>query len=68
LANSERGEIANACGAAVLVEIHLNAAVDPEMNYSHAFWGEKEKDYSGRRCQASWWRLSSCQTRRRPGS
>jgi N-acetylmuramoyl-L-alanine amidase len=44
LANSERGEIANACAAAVLVEIHLNAAEDPEINYSHVFWGEKEKD------------------------
>lgn len=44
LANSERGEIANACGAAILIEIHLNAASDPEKNYSHAFWGEKEKD------------------------
>jgi N-acetylmuramoyl-L-alanine amidase len=44
LGNSERGEIANACGAAVFVEIHLNAATDPEINRAQAFWGEKEKD------------------------
>ncbi|HEV2074458.1 MAG TPA: N-acetylmuramoyl-L-alanine amidase [Thermomicrobiales bacterium] len=44
LGNSERGEIANACQALVLVEIHLNGSTDPEINYSQAFWGEKEKD------------------------
>jgi N-acetylmuramoyl-L-alanine amidase len=44
LGNSERGEIANACGAAVFVEIHLNAATDPEINRAQTFWGEKEKD------------------------
>lgn len=44
LGNSERGEIANACGAMVLVEIHLNGSTDPDVNYSQAFWGEKEKD------------------------
>jgi N-acetylmuramoyl-L-alanine amidase len=44
LGNSERGEIANACGAAIFVEIHLNAATDPEINRAQAFWGEKEKD------------------------
>lgn len=44
LGNSERGEIANACDATVFVEIHLNAATDPEINRAQAFWGEKEKD------------------------
>jgi N-acetylmuramoyl-L-alanine amidase len=44
LANSERGEIANACGARVLIEIHLNASTDTDANYAHVFWGEKEKD------------------------
>ncbi len=44
LANSERGEIANACGAQVLIEIHLNASANTEANYAHVFWGEKEKD------------------------
>lgn len=44
LGNSERGEIANACQALVLVEIHLNGSTDPDVNYSQAFWGEKEKD------------------------
>ena len=44
LGNSERGEIANACQAHVLVEIHLNGSTDPEINYSQAFWGEKGKD------------------------
>jgi N-acetylmuramoyl-L-alanine amidase len=44
LGNSERGEIANACAAAVFVEIHLNAAEDRTINYAQTFWGEKEKD------------------------
>lgn len=44
LGNSERGEFANACGALVFVEIHLNASTDPEANYSQTFWAEKEKD------------------------
>lgn len=44
LANSERGEIANACNARVVILIHLNASTDPDANYSQAFWGEKEKD------------------------
>lgn len=44
LANSERGEIANACGARIYVSIHLNASTDASANYSQAFWGEKEKD------------------------
>jgi len=44
LANSERGAIANACEAAVFVEIHLNAASDAGVDYAQTFWGEKEKD------------------------
>ena len=44
LANSERGEIANACNARVLILIHLNASTDVDANYSQAFWGEKQKD------------------------
>jgi N-acetylmuramoyl-L-alanine amidase len=44
LGNSERGEIANACGALVFVEIHLNSAADVSINRAQAFWGEKEKD------------------------
>ncbi len=44
LANSERGAIANACGAMVFVEIHLNASSDPGVDYAQTFWGEKEKD------------------------
>jgi len=44
LANSERGAIANACGALVFVEIHLNAAFDRSVDYAQTFWGEKEKD------------------------
>ena len=44
LANSERGEIANACGAVVVILIHLNASTDTNANYSQTFWGEKEKD------------------------
>lgn len=44
LGNSERGEIANACGARIFVEIHLNAADDPTIDRGQAFWGEKEKD------------------------
>ena len=44
LGNSERGEIANSCAAAVFVEIHLNASEDPAVNYAQTFWGEKEKD------------------------
>ncbi|MDQ3654137.1 MAG: N-acetylmuramoyl-L-alanine amidase [Chloroflexota bacterium] len=44
LGNSERGAIANACRAIVFVEIHLNASVDRGVDYTQAFWGEKEKD------------------------
>lgn len=44
LGNSERGAIANACGATAFIEIHLNASVDPTANYTQTFWGEKEKD------------------------
>ena len=46
LGNSERGEIANACGATVFVEIHLNAAEDRSVDYAQTFWGEKEKDFA----------------------
>jgi N-acetylmuramoyl-L-alanine amidase len=42
--NSERGEIANACGARLYVSIHLNTWEDPAFNQAQAFWGEKEKD------------------------
>ncbi len=44
LGNSERGEIANACGAKAFVEIHLNASLDRDVDYAQTFWGEKEKD------------------------
>ncbi len=44
LANSERGAIANACGARLFVEIHLNASYDAGVDYTQTFWGEKEKD------------------------
>lgn len=44
LGNSERGAIANACGAIVFVEIHLNASFDQDVDYAQTFWGEKEKD------------------------
>lgn len=44
LGNSERGEIANACGAKVFVEIHLNGSSDPSVDYSQTFWGKKNKD------------------------
>jgi N-acetylmuramoyl-L-alanine amidase len=44
LGNSERGSIANACGARVFVEIHLNASFDPGVDYAQTFWSEKEKD------------------------
>ncbi len=44
LGNSERGAIANACGATVFVEIHLNASFDLGVDYSQTFWAEKEKD------------------------
>jgi N-acetylmuramoyl-L-alanine amidase len=44
LANSERGEIANACGASVFVEIHLNASLDTDVDAAQTFWAEKEKD------------------------
>ncbi len=42
--NSERGAIANACGARAFVAVHLNASPDPGVDYAQAFWGEKEKD------------------------
>ncbi len=44
LANSERGEIANACAADVFVEIHLNASLDTSEDFTQAFWAVKEKD------------------------
>ncbi len=44
LGNSERGEIANACGATGFVSIHLNAALDRTADYTQTFWAEKEKD------------------------
>ncbi len=44
LGNSERGAIANACGASVFVEIHLNASADRGVDYAQTFWAEKEKD------------------------
>ena len=44
LGNSERGEIANACGAKVFVSIHLNASLDRNVDYTQTFWAEKEKD------------------------
>ncbi len=44
LGNSERGAIANACGASVFVEIHLNGSNDPNVNYTQTFWGKKRKD------------------------
>jgi N-acetylmuramoyl-L-alanine amidase len=44
LANSERGEIANACGASVFAEIHLNASLDTDMDFTQTFWAVREKD------------------------
>jgi N-acetylmuramoyl-L-alanine amidase len=44
LGNSERGAIANACGAWLFVEIHLNGSSDPSVNFTQTFWGKKRKD------------------------
>jgi N-acetylmuramoyl-L-alanine amidase len=44
LGNSERGEVANACGALVFVEIHFNGSSNPDTNYTKTFWGKKRKD------------------------
>ncbi len=44
LGNSERGAIANACGASVFVSIHLNSAADTSIAYTQTFWGKKRKD------------------------
>ncbi len=44
LGNSERGAIANACGASVFVEIHLNGSTDPSVNFTSNFYGKKNKD------------------------
>jgi N-acetylmuramoyl-L-alanine amidase len=44
LDNAVRGNIANACGASVFVEIHLNASSDASVDYTKTFWGKKGKD------------------------
>ena len=44
LGNSERGEIANVCGAQLFVSIHFNASTNPEVNYTQTFWGKRRKD------------------------
>src|SRR5688500_11435987 len=44
LGNSERGEIANACGAQLLVSIHFNASTNAGVNYTQTFWGKRRKD------------------------
>ncbi len=44
LGNSERGEIANACGAQVFVSIHFNSSTSPDPNYTKTFWGKRRKD------------------------
>lgn len=44
LGNSERGELANACGARLFVSIHFNSFTEPEVNYTKTFWGVQEKD------------------------
>lgn len=44
LGNSERGEIANACGAQIFVTIHFNASTNPDVNYTQTFWGKRRKD------------------------
>jgi N-acetylmuramoyl-L-alanine amidase len=44
LGNSKHGEIANACGTPVFVEIHLNGSSGASVNYTQTFWGKKRKD------------------------
>ena len=44
LGNSERGRIANACGAQRFVSIHFNSFEQPDVNYTKTFWGIQEKD------------------------
>ncbi len=44
LGNSERGRMANACGALVYVSIHLNSVDDPAPNYVKTLWGIEAKD------------------------
>lgn len=44
LGNSERGDIANVCGALVYVSIHFNASSIATDNYTQTFWGKKRKD------------------------
>jgi N-acetylmuramoyl-L-alanine amidase len=43
-ANSPRGEVANACGAAVYVSVHVNAVDRPEPNYVLTLWAIEAKD------------------------
>lgn len=43
LGNSERGAIANACGASAFVEIHLNGSNDPNVNYTQTFGGRSAR-------------------------
>ena len=43
-ANSPRGQVANACGAAVYVSVHLNAVDRPEPNYVLTLWANEAKD------------------------
>lgn len=44
LGNSDRGGIANSCGARVFVSVHLNSFDDSDVNYVKTFWGLAEKD------------------------
>ncbi len=44
LGTSERGEIANACGAEIFVSIHFNASTDTTVNSTQTFWGKRRKD------------------------
>lgn len=44
LGNSERGRIANACGALVFVSIHLNSVDAPEPNHTLALWATAQTD------------------------
>jgi N-acetylmuramoyl-L-alanine amidase len=43
-ANSPLGEVANACGAAVYVSVHVNAVDRPEPNYVLTLWAIEAKD------------------------
>lgn len=44
LGNSERGKIANVCGAQAFVSIHFNSSNDETINYTKTFWGKRRKD------------------------